>query len=79
MTISSLEFLSFFPLSGDSICSVSEKQKIQKKINEDPRMKDFVKKIVSIQSNGNIALATGNWETEEEYQERREKILKHKF
>lgn len=56
-----------------------EKEKSKKKLNQDPRMIDFVKKIVALQSGGNIFLASGNFETEEEYNERRQKILDHKF
>jgi hypothetical protein len=77
MTATALEFLTFIPQQKFS--SSKEKEKSKNKLNEDPRMKEFVNNVIAMQANGNIFLATGNFETEEEYKERRNKILQFKF
>lgn len=77
MTVALLNSLTLLP--QDKSLSLKEKEPQRKKTKEDPRIDDFVKKIVALQSNGNILLSLGKFETEEEYNIRRTKILKHQF
>lgn len=59
--------------------SLNESLKITLKHNEDPRMDVFARQIVMLLSRDNINLQLGRFETEDDLNQRRQKLAQYNF